>query len=676
VSWKQTIKQSWRGGLTGAFLAVSLGLSLLLVHVRPKEDFRLGENLIHLSYDIPFRYRSLSTRPQELVLVYLDDDSFQKLGQPYVGPWDRGLYARLLERLTAEKARTVGFDIIFSDPNQQYPRGDESFARAIKDQGQVILGADYQPGPGGEMSVYRALPEFSDAAAGWGFVQLEPDQDFMVRKSFHVPTNPDDDLYSSLSWQLAREAGAPCAQNPDERNTARWVNYYGPPGTIPYLSFITALETNGYCPAGFFSNKVVVVGSSLKTLAANERKDELRTPYTLGSFCPAVDIHATQALNLIRGDWLTRTGSRTEIVLLVLAGLFFGFGLSLFRPLPAVVLAAVGSFGVTLVAHWLFDHERLWFPWMIIVAAQVPVALLWSVVTNSVQLYVQNRLYEHSLRMYLPPKLVKKFSSNKELLKPGARKQELTLFFSDIADFTTISEGMDSDDLAALMNTYFQSAVGDCIHKSDGTVVKYIGDAIFAFWNAPEGQVDHALLACEAALRFGELNRREIHGHRLHTRIGLHSGQANVGNFGSVERVDYTALGENVNLASRLEGLNKMLGTERLISRQTKDEVRNRLVTRALGSFRLKGFESLVEAYELIGWPDQEPATQPWRDRFAEGLNQYQQRNLKLASVAFRAVLELKPEDGPARFYLKQIEERQKEDPTSLWPTYIIIGEK
>jgi adenylate cyclase len=670
VSWKQTIKQSWKGGATGALLAVALGLSLLLVHLR------LGENLVHLSYDVPFRHRPLSTPPQELVLVYLDDNSFSTLRQPYVGPWDRGLYARLVERLTAEKALAVAFDILFSDPNQQYPGGDERFARAIKAQGHVILAADYLPGPGGAMSIYRAFPELSDAAAGWGMDQVVPDQDFIVRKHFHVPTSTDDDLYSSLSWQLAREAGAPCTKNPDQRYVQRWVNYYGPPGIIPNLSFITALETNGFCPAGFFSNKVVVVGSSLETQAANERKDELRTPYTFNRFCPAVDIHATQALNLLHGDWLTRTGSKTEVVVLTCAGILFGFGLSLFRPFPAVVLAGAGGLGVAVIAQCLFDQERVWFPWMIIVAAQMPVALLWSVVTNSVQLYVQNRLYEHSLRMYLPPKLVRKFSSNKELLKPGARKQELTLFFSDIADFTSISEGMDSDELAALMNAYFQTAVGDCIHKADGTVVKYIGDAIFAFWNAPEGQVDHALLACEAALRFGELNKREIMGHRLHTRIGLHSGLANVGNFGSEERVDYTALGENVNLASRLEGLNKMLGTERLISSQTKTGVGDRLVTRALGSFRLKGFESLVEAHELVGWPDQEASTQAWRDRFAGGLNHYQQRNLRLASIAFRSVLELKPDDGPSRFYLKQIEERQKEDPSSLWPTHIVIGEK
>jgi adenylate cyclase len=339
-------------------------------------------------------------------------------------------------------------------------------------------------------------------------------------------------------------------------------------------------------------------------------------------------------------------------------------------------LALGSAFLVSLGAVSFFWQQRLWFPWMIIVAAQIPVALLWSVVFNSVQLYVQNQLYEQSLRMYLPPKLVKKFSANKDLLKPGAEQHTLTLLFSDIADFTTLSEGMEPNELASLMNAYFQAAVGDCIHYADGTVVKYIGDAIFAFWNAPEHQPNHALQACQAALRFRELNDRPINGRSLHTRLGLHTGIVNVGNFGSEERVDYTALGENVNLASRLEGLNKFLGTECLISGQTKAELGDRLITRPLGSFRLKGFEALVAVHELVGAPDQAEETRPWREAFAEALNSYEQRYLELAEMGFRRVLQLRPKDGPAQFYLKQIAERAKETQTQEWATYTILKEK
>ncbi len=232
----------------------------------------------------------------------------------------------------------------------------------------------------------------------------------------------------------------------------------------------------------------------------------------------------------------------------------------------------------------------------------------------------RNVRVEQSLGLYLSKKLAKKFARDPTLLKPGATKQLLTILFTDIASFTTISEGMDPDELARLMNEYFQSAVQKCIHATDGTVVKYIGDAIFAFWNAPELQHDHAYLACDAALRFRALKNLQVNGHELVTRIGLHTGVANVGNFGSDTRVDYTAIGENINLASRMEGLNKYTGTIILITADTQREIGSRFLTRYLGLFRLKGFEKSVGVYELFGRPEQDVESRPLRERFARGV--------------------------------------------------------
>jgi len=304
------------------------------------------------------------------------------------------------------------------------------------------------------------------------------------------------------------------------------------------------------------------------------------------------------------------------------------------------------------------------------------VVLGWSVLFNSVQLYVQKQLYENTLALYLSPKLVKKFSGNPALLKPGAEKQVLTLFFSDIEDFTRLSEGMDSDELASLMNQYFESAVSKCIHRTEGTVVKYIGDAIFAFWSAPEVQTDHAVRACEAALRFRDLAGQAIDGRHLRTRIGLHTGLANVGNFGSAQRVDYTALGESVNLASRMEGLNKFLGTGCVMTGDTRAAIGDRFVTRDLGRFRLKGFEKVVAVHELVGWPEEAELTRAWRTVFREALLAYRRRDFDTAQRGFLRTIELRPEDGPSTFYLKRIQDIEGQAQLTHWNGDIGLTEK
>jgi adenylate cyclase len=356
-------------------------------------------------------------------------------------------------------------------------------------------------------------------------------------------------------------------------------------------------------------------------------------------------------------------------------GLLFGIGLLQVRPVWATLLAAAATVLLAAAAYFCFKYRLTWFAWLIIVV-QIALALFWSILFNSIQLYVQKRLYEQTLRLYLPPKLVAKFAKTRDFLKPGARKQTLTLLFSDIANFTSTSEGMDSDELAAMMNAYFDNAVAKCIHKAEGTVAKYIGDAIFAFWNAPDEQSDHALLACQAALLFRDSADQPIKGRVLPTRIGLHTGTANVGNFGSVDRVDYTALGDSVNLASRLEGLNKHLGTVCLISGTTKAAAGERVITRGLGDFQLKGFEGLVEVHELVGRPDEAETTRAWREAFAEALTNFEHRNLEFAEIGFRRVLELKPGDGPSKFYLNRISELAAEALPDNWATFTILKEK
>jgi adenylate cyclase len=426
-----------------------------------------------------------------------------------------------------------------------------------------------------------------------------------------------------------------------------------------------------------FRDKVVFVGARVLTRFAGERKDEYPTPYTFlrpeTPFISGVEIQATAFLNLVRGDWWRRASNLTEAIVITLLGALFGYALMQARPWSATALALVASGAVLLASYAILRDGNLWFPWLVPVT-QLAVVWVVSVAVNSFRLYLERRLYEQTLALYLSPKLVKKFMDDEKFRQPGAEKQTITILFSDIANFTSISEGMDSDDLAKLMNRYFEKAVKDAIHATDGTVVKYIGDAIFSFWNAPDQQIDHAARACDAALLFRDQGLQHAGGRPLVTRIGLHTGVANVGNFGSMERIDYTALGESVNLASRMEGLNKHLGTTVLITGATKTETGDHFSTRCLGKFRLKGFEKSVEVFELLGQKNGTAAE--WLAGFDSALTAFTRGEFDAAERGFRKVLELRKEDGPTRFYLERIREVRNAPASAAWTGEVDVNEK
>jgi adenylate cyclase len=668
------LKKNWRAATVGALLSAAAGWALLTP---------IGIKLVQWSYDLPFRVRGVVV-PTEAALVYMDEQSHLELKQPFDRPWNRSLHAQLLDRLTAQHVRGVVFDIVFSGPGAD-PKADEELAKAIKNNGKVILAADYRSGGYGGSATSKTAKKFDppydpfyDAADGrCGSDFVYPDGDQEVRR--HLPADPDNDNFTSEGWAAASMLDAAITGNVSNKYVPFYINYYGPSGTLPSVSFSKALEGTEIA-TNFFENKMVFVGARLFTKYSGERKDEYPTPFSYLNpdtpFTGGVEIQATAFLNLLRNERLIRFPVAVEVPLIVLCGLLAGFGLTLLRPMASSLAALALAFGAASINYLMFAHFHRWFAWEIIVLAQLPIAWIFSVAVNSVQLYVEKQKVEQSLSLYLSPKLVKKFAKNPKLLKPGAEKQLLTILFSDIASFTNISEGMDSDELARLMNDYFQMAVHNCIHATDGTVVKYIGDAIFAFWNAPDLQTDHSYRACEAALRFRDQPPQYMNGRELITRIGLHTGVANVGNFGSQTRVDYTALGENINLASRMEGLNKYLGTRVLITADTQQVAGSKIITRYLGLFRLKGFEKAVGVHELTGRVEQEAESRELRERFARALAVLAAKDFAAAEAAFHRVLEISPKDGPSKFYLEQIEDLRAAALPADWKGEITLKDK
>lgn len=665
-AWSE-LRRNWWGLLVGITLTCVLGYALLTTV--------LGQKFAQSSYDLLFPMRWI-VKPTEVVMVYLDEASHTELGQPYHKPWDRALHAQLLRRLTADGAKAVVFDIVFYGASSN-PQSDALLAEAIKENGSVILAADYVPA--GYGSAFASGQKFDpphdifwENYEELGSAGVIADDDMMIRE--YLPSNKDDPI-AGEGWAVAAKLGLPATKNTKLKHDGFWINYYGPRDAIPGISFYKAIDENDpEVPPDFFQGKVVFVGAKFFTKYSGERKDEFPNPFSRwvkdSKFIGGVDVQATAFLNLLRSEWLTRYPYQTQRAIILLAGLLFGAGLVMLRPTRAAAVAIVGASLVTWVSYLLFVKQHHWFPWLIIVAAQIPIALFWSILYNSVRLYVQKRLLEQSLERHLSPKRVKQLVHRNELVKPGAEKQMLTILFSDIENFTQLSEDVDSDELARLMNNYFETAVSKCIFKTDGTVVKYIGDAIFSFWNAPEDQADHAIRACEAALLLSEQAIvRTANGEtmRCRTRVGLHTGVANVGNFGSATRIDYTAIGENINLASRMEGLNKYLNTSVLITNETKAGIGEQFVTRHCGKFRLKGFERAVEVFELVGKAETADSSKAWREAFAEALKLYQEKQFDRAETGFRCVLKLRPKDGPSNFYLQQIEEMKSQTLIPGW---------
>jgi PAS domain S-box-containing protein len=413
---KNKFPSNWLGGIIGALLVVLVGIILLA------SDDTVTRDLMQSSYDRSHDLAHLNVpdlSDSGVVIIYIDEKSLKDLGQPENAPMDRSLHAKLLNRLTADGAKAVVMDIIFSDPGPK-PKADKLFAEAIRENGRVILGTDYNRAigknekrlVGGTVLIKPPIEQvltfpyapFKEAAAKTGLVMLTYDLDFTARKHIHYldevdrrRIRPEDRMYvpPSLAWATAQLAGLKIAQNSAEIAVDRWVHYYGPPGeAIPGMAYSEALDKD----LGFFHDKIVFIGAKPMTGMWNDIRDELRSPYSaLGQKfirMPMVEVHATEYLNLARDDWLKRASLFTESGIFIFTGILFGFGLVYFRPTIATGVAIIGELLVIVFARLLFAADHLLLNWLIISLVQIPCALLYSIVYRSIEWYVRRHLLE------------------------------------------------------------------------------------------------------------------------------------------------------------------------------------------------------------------------------------------------------------------------------------------
>lgn len=532
-----------------------------------------------------------------------------------------------------------------------------------------------------------------------GYFNAPPDPDSVVRKATLVlPYGRSNDLqqwdlYPSLDLMTARAFIGPPAQDtrviygpsgiveirlgdaivlhPDGKAQMP-INYQGPKGTYEQCSIVDVIQQNSKdCKLiGNLKGKVVLVGATATGIG-----DLKGTPYG-GTDYPGIEIHANVVDNILNQKFLKHglEQALVDILLILFVGIPVGILLALVSPRwmwfgIALLVPMVG------VNFWAFLHG--WWLNLLVPSATLILNVLLVSLYRALIEEKEKRRVRNAFGQYLSPEVIRRLLVNPQLVEP--RKTDITVMFSDIRGFTTISEKLDAQELALFLNQYL-SDMTKLVFETQGTLDKYIGDAVMAFWGAPFEEPGHAAKGCNSALEMirhvHELQKKwEAEGKpKLDIGIGLNTGVASVGNMGSALRYGYTALGDAVNLSSRLEGLNKEYGTHILVNETTYAEVKNDgFLFRELDLIRVKGKLQPVILYELIGRKGEISVygeAEELRVRmelFERARELYRKRQWEPAQKTFQDILDKWPDDGPSRTYWKRCQEYLFEEPPMGW---------
>lgn len=504
------------------------------------------------------------------IIVAIDESSFAEIGQQW--PWPRDLHARLITALRNAGARTIGLDIIFAEPSR--PESDALLAAALGPD--VVLAADLtdvDTPQATQMVRVEPLLQLTESGAVSGLASIVLDRDGTLRR---LPRFPD-----SFAARLIERNGSHLPEVP----AGALLQSFGPARTYPTVSYYQALAPDEFLPAGTFSGKVVIVGLSMQAAPTTDAggAEAFATPQTLrtGRLTSGAEIHATIYDNL-RGGLFVREAH--PALLFLIATLAAGLsGLTVLRGTGwRTIATAAGAIVLfTGTSFLVLRFGRLFVPPITPSLAFLTVAAAQGARDYAAERRLR-RTITRAFSQYLAPILVERLARDPSQLRLGGDKRKLTILFSDVRGFTTISERLKDDPqrLTALINRLL-NPLSRVILASGGTIDKYIGDAIMAFWNAPLEDPDHAVNAIAASLDMlkavedlnmelaAEAAADGADALRLAIGVGLNTGECVVGNMGSDIRFNYSVLGDSVNLAARLEGETKSYGVSLLLGEET-----------------------------------------------------------------------------------------------------------
>jgi adenylate cyclase len=534
----------------------------------------------------------------DVVVVAIDESSFAQYGQ---WPWSRGRHAELVRSLRAAGARTIVLDLIFAEPSAD-AGADRALALAMGPD--VVLAADWVVTEESSVALKQfvaPLQILTAHGAREGLAGVMPDTDGVLRRIPQRPSGaPEVDMLAVRALKTAYgDAAVPAVPND------ALIQYFGPARSYPTVSYYQALEAETMLPPGIFKDRVVFVGFGQKAAAdvTHPQADSFATAYTIltGTLTFGAEIHATVFDNLRHGLWIRPAPEAISWLGALLVALLTSQVLRHFHPIRSVIWTVVGLAAILLSSYALLRWGRYWVSPVLPAGTLILVAVSRTAL-SFLQERARRRWVTNAFGHYVSPDMVAQLLENPDRLKLGGETRELTFLFCDLRGFTPISESMQSNPeaLTHLVNR-IMTALTDCVQAERGTVDKFIGDCLMAFWNAPLDEPDHALRAVRAGIAMARQIERlsvELEGEglpRIAVGVGINTGRCVVGNMGSARNFNYTALGDAVNLAARLESASKELGVTIVIGPETARQVGDRLPLRSLGSIKVKGKQDAIE---------------------------------------------------------------------------------
>ena len=581
-----------RKHLVGIAAAAAMGVLVLLGHI---------EWLELRSLDLLFELRRARQPAAPIVIVTIDESTFQELDIQW--PFPRAMHGKLIDRISAGRPLAIGVDLIFDRPSRE-PADDEALGAALARARNVVIGfgidEDVQPLYGLEKSdlgVRREasnlpVPVIRDGAAAIGVVNVRIDPDSHLRRMPVSMRGPDASWpsFDAQLHSLVTAAGLPTQPLPGAADFL--INFRGEPKTFPWFPYYRVV--NGEIPSSAFAGKIVLIGPT-----SEKQKDTFPTAFSHGDM-PGVEIHANALDTLIRGDRIRELPESVSTVLAIVGALVGSALVVRLRAMRALVAVVGVSVVIALGTFGAFAYSDVWMRSM---AGTFALALGYG--ATVVESFIREQRERRRLSLFFSKDVVRTLMRERDEGSLGSSRRVVTVLFSDIRGFTSLSEKLSPEQVSEMVLEYL-TEMTDIVERNGGIVDKYIGDCVMALYNAPVPNPEHAANAIRTGL---ELQERTLGvaarweaklGLSIRSGVGINTGEAVVGFLGSRKRPAYTAIGDAVNLAARLEPLTKDYGASIIISEFTHELVKGRFPTRELGEVTVKGKSLPVKIFGVM----------------------------------------------------------------------------